>query len=108
MPKVSLITLCYNQLENATKPLLKSLYEYTNPELFELIIVDNASSDGTKEFLDEYKETKNNVTVIHNDENFGYAKGNNIGLKVAKGDYIFLLNNDLLFTPNWLEKFVEI
>ena len=108
MPKVSLITLCYNQLENATKPFLESLYKYTNSDLFELIIVNNASSDGTKEFLDEFKETKNNVVVIHNDENFGYAKGNNVGLKVAKGDFIFLLNNDLLFTPNWLEKFVEL
>ena len=66
MPKVSLITLCYNQLENATKPFLESLYKYTNSDLFELIIVNNASSDGTKEFLDEFKKTKDNVILINN------------------------------------------
>ena len=108
MARISLITLCYNQLKNATVPMLKSLYEYTNPELFELIMVNNASTDGTKEFLEEFSKDKNNIKIINNDENFGFAKGMNQGLKIASGEYIFLLNNDLLFTPNWLEKFVEI
>lgn len=108
MRKVSLITLCYNQCQNATKPMLESLYKFTNQDLFELIIINNASTDGTKEFLEEFSKNYDNITIINNDENYGFAKGMNQGLKTAKGDFIFLLNNDLLFTPNWLEKFVEI
>ena len=108
MSKVSLITLCYNQLENATIPMLESLYKFTKSDLFELIIINNASSDGTKEYLDNFVKEKENITVIHNEQNFGFSKGMNQGLKIAKGDFIFLLNNDLLFSPNWLEKFVEI
>lgn len=108
MRKVSLITLCYNQLESATKPMIESLYKFTNTDLFELIIVNNASSDGTKEYLENLKKEKANITVINNDQNFGFSKGMNQGLKIANGDFIFLLNNDLLFSPNWLEKFIEL
>ena len=108
MNKVSLITLCYNHLETATKPMLESLYRFTDSELFELIIINNASSDGTKEFLEKFAAEKGNVSVINNGQNLGFSKGMNQGLKIAKGDFIFLLNNDLLFSPEWLEKFVEI
>ena len=108
MSSVSIITLCYNQLENATKPMLESLYRFTNPDLFELIIIDNASYDGTREFLDKFAKEKKNITVMNNEQNVGFSKGMNQGLKIAKGDFIFLLNNDILFSPNWLEKFVEI
>lgn len=105
---ISIITLCYNQLENATKPFIKSLYEYTDEKSFELIVVNNNSNDGTKEYLEELSKEKNNIKIINNNENFGYAKGNNQGLKIAKGDYLFLLNNDLLFTPNWLDNMLSI
>ena len=108
MCKISLITLCYNQLENATKPMLESLYKFSDLQIFELIIVNNGSTDGTKEFLDEFSSKQKNAKVIHNKENFGFAKGMNEGLKAAKGDFIFLLNNDLLFTQNWLEKLTQI
>ena len=108
MSRISLITLCYNQLKNATAPMLESLYKFTNPDLFELIIINNGSDDGTKEFLADFASKKENVIVINNEQNLGFSKGMNQGLKTAKGDFIFLLNNDLLFSPNWLEKFVEI
>ena len=105
--KVSIITLCYNQLENATKPFIESLYRYTNQELFELIIVNNGSVDGTTEYLNGIAEQHSNITVIHNNENYGYSKGNNQGLKIAKGELLLLCNNDLLFTPNWLEDYID-
>ncbi|MCI1273348.1 MAG: glycosyltransferase family 2 protein [Clostridiaceae bacterium] len=104
MNKSVIITLTFNQLESATKPFIDSLYRFTKD--FDLIIVDNASTDGTKEFLTQLQTEKDNVKVIFNDKNEGYSKGNNIGLKEAlKGDYEFvgLLNNDILFTPDWLE-----
>lgn len=106
--KISIITLCYNQLENATKPFINSLYKYTNPDLFELIIVNNNSSDKTKEYLEQIKLKYDNIKVINNAQNLGYAKGNNQGLKAANGEYLFLLNNDVLLTPSWLENMITI
>lgn len=106
--KASIITLCYNQLETATKPFIDSIFQFTDSNLFELIIVDNASDDGTYEYLENIKKQHNNIKVIHNIENNGYARGNNQGLKIAEGQYLFMLNNDTLFTPQWLEKMIDI
>ena len=102
--KFSIITLCYNQLENATKPFINSLYENTDKNEFELIIINNNSQDGTKEFLEQISKKYDNIRIIHNDSNLGYSKGCNQGLKIAAGEYIVLVNNDALFTPNWIEK----
>ncbi len=99
--KLSIITLTYNQLEEATKPFLKSLYKNTDPELFELIIVDNNSQDKTVEYLKDFETKHNNVKVIYNNENLGYSKGNNQGLKIAQGEFIALLNNDIILSPEW-------
>ena len=107
MPKVSIITLCYNQLENATKPFIESLYKYTDIQQFELIIIDNGSCNDTLEYLNSISYKYKNIVVIRNNENLGYAKGNNQGLKIAQGEYLFLCNNDLLFSPNWLDKCIK-
>lgn len=108
MCKCSLITLCYNQLENATKPFIESLYKHTPINDFELIVVDNASQDGTQEYFAQLQTKYKNIKYLRNKENLGYAAGNNCGLEVVRGEYIFLLNNDLLFTYGWLSKLVEI
>lgn len=106
MKKVAIVALSWNKLETTTKLFLDSLYKFTNPELFDLIFVDNASTDGSADYIENFAKDKNNLFLIRNNENEGYSKGNNIGIKHAlKGDYqyIGLLNNDILFTPNWLE-----
>ena len=54
MKKAAIITLTYNKLELATKPFLESLYKFTQEEEFDLIIVDNNSTDGTVEYLKEF------------------------------------------------------
>lgn len=105
--KLSIITLTYNQLENATKPYINSLFEHTNKDLFDLIIIDNASTDGTVEYLKQLKKENDNITVICNSENKGYSKGNNQGLKIANGECIGLLNNDILLSPNWYKPLFE-
>lgn len=97
MVKLSIITLTYNKLEY-TKKYVESLYKYTND--FELIIVDNGSTDGTVEFL----KTLPDIKLILNDENKGFSKGNNQGLELAQGEYIGFLNNDILLYPNWFEE----
>ena len=107
-PIITLITLTYNQLENATKPFIESLYKYTPVYLFKLIIIDNHSTDGTVEYLHELEKEKNNIVVKYNEKNLGYSKGNNIGLKMADTQYVGLLNNDILLSPNWLKQTLKI
>jgi len=101
--KVSVIIVTYNNLD-LTKRCLYSVEKYSNYENLEVIIVDNNSQDGTKEYLKEYAKNRKNVKVILNEENLGFSAGNNIGIKNATGDYIVLLNNDTFVTPNWIER----
>lgn len=94
--KLSIIILTYNKLDY-TKNFIESLYKYTKD--FELIIVDNGSTDGTVEYL----KTKPEIKLILNKENQGFSKGNNQGIEAAEGEYIGFLNNDILLYPNWFE-----
>ena len=97
--KLSIITLTYNQIEY-TKKYIKSLYEFTSD--FELIIVDNGSTDGTAEYIKSLPY--DNIKTIFNAENLGFSKGNNQGIEIAEGEYIGFLNNDILLYPNWFEE----
>lgn len=98
--KLSIITLTYNKLEY-TKKFIESLYKYTGD--FELIIVDNGSTDGTVEYL-KGANKENRIKIIINKENLGFSKGNNQGIEIAEGEYIGFLNNDILLYPNWFEE----
>lgn len=99
---VSIIILTYNQLKY-TKECFESLYKYTRIK-FELIVVDNASKDGTVEFLKKFASEKNNVKLILNDVNLGFPTAVNQGLKEASGNYVVIANNDIVFTEEWLER----
>ena len=110
MKKTAIVTLTYNKLEQATKLYLDSLYKFTSEDEFDLIIVDNHSTDGTVEYIKEFQKQHSNITLICNEENLGYSKGNNIGIKQVIDkpyEYIGLLKNDILFTTNWLEKTIN-
>jgi GT2 family glycosyltransferase len=102
-PLVSVIALNYNRTVT-TRDLLISLRKITyNP--IEIIIVDNASMD--KSYLqlkDEFPE----ITLISSPKNLGFAGGNNLGIKAAKGEYILLINNDAEVTPRFLEPLVSV
>jgi GT2 family glycosyltransferase len=71
----------------------------------EIIVVDNASKPDTVRMLKKYQNNPE-IKLILNKENYGFAKGNNIGTQLATGDYIILLNNDILATPGWIERLV--
>lgn len=101
MPKVSVIVLTYNNL-NLTKLCLNSLLQWSDYPNLEIIIVDNNSSDNTPDYLTELNTCHPTVQVIRNKTNEGFAKGNNIGLIAATGDYLVLLNNDTVVTPGWV------
>ena len=100
-PKVSVIVLTYNNLQ-FTKACLHSLEEHGCYPNWELVIVDNASSDGTLDHLQEYATANPRVRLILNDENLGFSAGNNCGLQAASGDYLIVLNNDTYVTRGWM------
>ena len=100
MPRISVVVLTYNNL-HLTQACLTSLVEETHYSNLEIVIVDNASSDGTVEYLREFGAKFNNVKVILNDDNVGFSAGNNVGLAAASGDYLVILNNDTVVTPGW-------
>jgi GT2 family glycosyltransferase len=72
---------------------------------FETILVDNGSTDGSAEFAE--KRFGEFIRVLRNKENLGFAGGNNIGIREARGEYIVLLNNDTWAEPAWLEELVK-
>ena len=72
---------------------------------FEAILVDNGSTDGSAEFIEE--QYGDWIRVIRNEKNLGFAGGNNVGIRAARGDYIVLLNNDTWTDPHWLEELVK-
>lgn len=103
---VSIIILTFNQLKH-TKLCLQSIEKFT-PQPHELILVDNGSNDGTLDYLRKYANDHNNVRVISNKENLGFAAGNNQGLAVAEGNYVLMINNDTIVTDGWLGRMLSV
>ncbi|MCX7780185.1 MAG: glycosyltransferase [Negativicutes bacterium] len=97
LPITSIVILTYNNL-NYNKLCIESIRKYTEPGTYEIIVVDNNSTDGTVEWLKEQPD----LTLILNDRNLGFPKGCNQGMEIARGDSILLLNNDTIVTPRWL------
>ena len=104
-PLVSVIALTFNGLKY-TKDFFRYLVKNTSGS-YEVIFVDNGSTDGTKEYLRELKSQYPFVTVIENDRNLGFAKGNNQGMAVARGRYFMVINNDVLVPKGWMERMVK-
>lgn len=101
-PLVSVVNITWNgkELLKAHLPSLKNL-NYPN---YEVIIVDNASTDGSVEFAkNSYPEFK----IIQNKKNLGTAEGSNVAIDKTKGKYIFWVSNDMEFDPNILDHIVK-
>lgn len=79
-----------------TQECINSVFENTSGISFEVILVDNASQDGSK----AYFEKEHRIKYIYSYENLGFGRANNVGMMVAKGDYILLLNSDTLLINN--------
>ena len=93
---VSIIIVNYN-----TKDLLvnciDSIYLRTNNFQFEIIVVDNASEDGSRQIL---KKKYPNIQLIESDVNIGFGAANNLGVKLAKVEFLFFLNSDTILVEN--------
>jgi GT2 family glycosyltransferase len=100
--KASIVVVTHNGLA-FTKLCLTSLLSRPWPSGDELIIVDNASTDGTQAFLQDLRRQNRSVNLVINDENKGFAAANNQGLEQAKGDLLILLNPDTLLVGRWRE-----
>ncbi|NRT35108.1 GT2 family glycosyltransferase/precorrin-6B methylase 2 [Clostridium beijerinckii] len=97
--KTSIIILTYNNI-NYNRICIESIRKYTATGTYEIIIVDNNSTDGTREWLKE----QNDIKLILNDENVGFPRGCNLGIEAAEKDNdILLLNNDTKMSPRWLD-----
>ena len=105
-PKSSIIVTTYNNLKY-NMLCIESILLKTDYPNYEIIITDNNSTDGTKDYLIAIEKKFHNIKVILNDENEGFAKATNKGIRMAKGEYIVLLNNDTVVTKGWLTKFVN-
>jgi GT2 family glycosyltransferase len=101
LPRVSVIILTFNNLE-LTKVCLSSVIERSDYANLEIIVVDNASTDGTIDYLTEFQRRHSSVKIIANRYNVGFAAGNNLGMAAATGEYLVLLNNDTVVTEGWV------
>jgi len=100
-PLVSVITINYDH-PDVTCALLESLRQITYPNI-EVIVVDNASPNDDPAIISQsYPE----IIFIQSDVNLGFAGGNNLGIRKAKGKYILLLNNDTEVDPGFIEPLV--
>ena len=102
-PLVSIIVVTYNNLA-LNRLCIESVFNDTDYPNYEVIVVDNGSTDGTQGYLKGLAHQR--LTVILNSENRGYSAANNQGLRKAKGHYLCLLNNDTVVTGAWLSTLV--
>ena len=100
---VSIIIVSWNT-KQITCDCLKSVYEQTSNIDFEVIVVDNASSDGSIELVEEQFPQ---VKLIKNSENLGFAKASNIGIEAGSGKYVALVNSDIVVPGDCIKNMIE-
>ncbi len=106
MVETSVIILNYNQ-KAITVTCVKSVLSQTYKN-FEIILVDNASTDGSLEAFEKEFGKRKKIKIIANKENTGYTGGNNLGASHAKGKYVVVLNNDTFCEKEWLKELVDV
>lgn len=107
MAECSIIIVSFNGLHDSTIPCLESIVSSTGNEDYEIVVVDNNSSDGTPAYLKELATHELRLKLVLNSSNRGFAGGNNDGIRAASGNYFVLLNNDTQVTDGWLTKLRE-
>jgi GT2 family glycosyltransferase/Flp pilus assembly protein TadD len=100
-----IIILTHNRLDH-TKECVKSIRKYT-PEPYDIIFVDNGSTDGTVKWLQGQVTENSNYHLIENKYNAGLIKGRNKGIEASRGEFILLLDNDVIVSEGWLSGMLE-
>lgn len=101
-PKLSVVIAVWDGLEHLVR-CVESLYKHTTVP-WELVLVNNGSTDGAAAYCEHLEDTKPNVIVLHNAENRNFGPAQNQGAAVSTGDYICNLNSDVVVTPQWFER----
>lgn len=99
---VSVVIVNYNTLI-MTQECIDSIFKVSRNISFEVILVDNASTDGSKEHF----STVSQIKYLYNEKNLGFGCANNVGVKEAIGKYIFLLNSDTILLDNVIKKIFD-
>ncbi len=102
-PDVSIIVVSYNTRE-LTLECLQSVYHETREVSFELIVVDNASADGSAQAIAEHFP---DVRLLAESENLGFARANNLAAREARGDFLLLLNSDTVVLDKAIDRLVR-
>ncbi len=100
---LSIIIVGHNNKDLITD-CIKSIQEDASLKNKEIIVVDNGSTDGSQSAIKKLQKSIPNVTLIENKENLGFAKANNQGIKKARGEYVLLLNSDIIVKKGSLGK----
>ena len=103
---LSIVIISYN-----TKKILQNCFESINRSLtgskieYEIVVIDNGSHDGSAEFLEaSVKDKKNHLVYKQIGDNLGFGQGSNLGVGIARGKYILLLNSDTVILNRSIEK----
>src|ERR1700674_5585476 len=99
---VSIVIVSFNALADLLR-CLQSLHDYPVARRHEIIVVDNASTDGSAEAARRWPD----VRVIDARENLGFAGGNNLGIQASSGTHVLLLNSDTVVSPHAVDGLIE-
>lgn len=105
-PRASIIIVTWQNLA-ITQLCLESLIRNTEYPNYEIIVVDNNSNDGTQAWLRYLANRHANLKIILNPTNCGFAKANNQGIAISRGEDLVLLNNDTIVPPGWLSRLLR-
>lgn len=112
--KLSIIIVSYNT-KKLTKQCVDSVLKHTRDIEFEIIFVDNHSTDGSVEMLSTISKQYPNIKLVKSDENLGFGGANNVGIEKSQAEYVLLLNSDTIVTSNlvkemvdWMDKHVNV
>jgi N-acetylglucosaminyl-diphospho-decaprenol L-rhamnosyltransferase len=103
-PLVSIVVVSY-RTKDLTLTAMRTVFEQTEPGTFELLVVDNASDDGSADAIEE--EFGERLTLICSEENLGFARANNLAAELARGEYLLLLNPDTEVLDRAIDRLLE-
>lgn len=103
---VSIIIISYNTKDLIEK-CIKSIVKHTKKIRYEIIVVDNGSTDGSVDFLKKLSNKSTNIQLIESNKNIGFGPANNLGIEIASGRYILFLNSDTIIHDNLICEMYE-